>query len=105
MKNLLVTVISCLFLLSCNKTENQIKPTRDNKSFNMTVEIVTEKNIVQFCDNLGVSYHANGCAKYYPDKNECTIYVMPPRSVDDTELFAIVGHETWHCRFGEWHSY
>lgn len=105
MKKLLAISISCLFLFGCNKTENQIKPSQDVKSFTMTVEIVPEKEIVQFCDNLGVTYHANGCAKFYPNTKECTIYVIQPRSVDDTDRFALVGHETWHCRFGTWHSY
>lgn len=70
----------------------------------MTVEVIPEHKITEHCSNLGVTYDANGCTAYNLDTNSCTIYVVEPRSVDDTDRFAVIGHETWHCRYGRWHQ-
>jgi hypothetical protein len=95
-------------LAGCGEVANtfseKIVPTWDEKTFTMTVNIVPEKEITDFCTNLGVKYDANGCSSFNSQTKECVIYVVEPRHVDDTERFSVIGHETWHCRFGEWHQ-
>jgi len=104
MKKLLSLCI-LLSLVACSKLEtNEIKPTRDQEQFTMIVKIIPNENITEFCTNLGVQYDSNGCASYNLDTNECTIYVVKPRHTEDLERFAVIGHETWHCRFGKWHD-
>ena len=94
-----------MLVASCSKINNEpIVPTRDQEQFTMIVKIIPNDDITEFCNKLGVGYDANGCASYNLDTNECTIYVVTPRHVDDTERFAVIGHETWHCRFGKWHQ-
>ena len=106
---LLFALAISVALVGCNKLEvagsgETIKPTRDDRTFTMTVETIPAEQITQHCAKLGVSYDANGCSAFNLDTKHCTIYVVPPRGLDDTDRFSVVGHETWHCRFGEWHQ-
>lgn len=94
-------------LLSCGDSAfspEPIVPTRDDETFTMTVKVVPSGSIQERCSSLGVDYDANGCAAFDLDTKHCTIFVAAPRHVDDQERFAIIGHETWHCRFGRWHQ-
>ena len=107
MLRLAALAIPVLFLAGCLQSDTsgeKIVPTRDDKSFSMTVEIIPERDITEHCSKLGVKYDANGCAAFNLDTKHCTIYVVEPRHADDTERFAVIGHETWHCRFGQWHK-
>lgn len=92
--------------VACDKlsSNEKISPTRDDKTFTMTVETVPESKILDFCTGLGVEYKADGCAKFNLDTKECTIFVVEPGYVSDTAKFSVIGHETWHCRFGKWHQ-
>jgi hypothetical protein len=90
--------------LGVNGFNEKIKPTRDDKTFTMTVETIPASTITDHCSRLGVKYDANGCAAFNLDTKHCTIYVVEPRDAEDAERFAVIGHETWHCRFGEWHN-
>lgn len=104
---LLAALLTASFLVaSCDQLAagEKIEPTRDDKTFTMTVETIPENQITKFCSDLGVKYDANGCAAFNLDTKHCTIYVVEPRHADDVERFAVIGHETWHCRFGEWHK-
>jgi len=105
-KYLAAAVATLALLAACDNYSGQekIKPTRADKTFTMTVEVVPEKEMESHCSQLGVTYDANGCAAFNLDTKHCTIYVMEPRHVDDTERFAIIGHETWHCMNGRWHD-
>lgn len=105
----LASILTAVLAAGCDvnhsaDSPNDIVPTRDDKTFTMTVETVPADRITQRCVELGVKYEANGCASFNLDTKHCTIYVVPPRFENDKEWFAVVGHETWHCRFGEWHK-
>lgn len=100
-------LMSLLFLSACDKIvsiENKIQQTRDIETFMLTVKITDETKIKQVCSDLGVQYEANGCATYNFDTNHCVIYVMPQRYTEDSQRLEIIGHELWHCRFGQWHQ-
>jgi hypothetical protein len=100
--NLLLVLV---LLAGCDRLAVEpITPTRDDRTFTLTVDVIPEDEIVKHCSRLGVKYDANGCAAFNHDTKHCTIYVVAPRHVDDAERFSVIGHETWHCRFGEWHQ-
>ena len=100
-----LTTAMLLLLASCTDTpSNALHPTRDDKEFTMRVEIIDSDKITEKCTELGVQYESNGCASFNLDTKICTIYVMPLRSQDDTDRMTIIGHETWHCRYGNWHD-
>jgi len=40
----------------------------------------------------------------YPTDSGCVIYARTPRSVDDRERMAILGHELLHCYIGQYHT-
>lgn len=109
MRLLACVLVVIATLTACDKLETfgspePIVPKRDNPSFMMTVEIIPRDKIQNHCAELGVQYDANGCTAYYPDLNKCTIYVSAPKDMADDEAFRIIGHETWHCRFGAYHE-
>lgn len=94
-----------VFLVGCDVRQNEeLLQTRDDKTFTMTVELVSPEQIRSKCDALGVQYEANGCTAFNLDTKHCTIYVMPQRYAHDDERLTVIGHETWHCRFGKWHN-
>lgn len=102
-------LLAALFLVGCDRIEvngspERVVPTRDDRTFTMTIEVVPEDRINDRCHALGVMYEANGCASFNLITKSCTIYVVAPKTVDDVDHFAVIGHETWHCRFGEWHQ-
>lgn len=105
MKKILIAVLLTL-MVGCGDVgpTTKLKQTRNDKSFTMTVEIVEEDHITKVCDALGAGSDKNGCAAFDLDAKSCTIYVMPQRHAHDTERLALVGHETWHCRYGVWHD-
>ena len=43
---------------------------------------------------------AIGCARKYG--NVCEVHVMRPQ-IGYPQDFAVIGHEFWHCWFGEFH--
>jgi hypothetical protein len=105
----LIALLSILALSSCNNqtvygSREKLKHTRDDKTFTMTVELIDADKITEHCSNLGVPYEANGCTAFNLDTKHCTIYVSGQRFTHDEERLTIIGHETWHCRFGEWHD-
>lgn len=104
---LLLAIVSApALMVACgpNGSEQPLKQTRDDQTFTMNVQIVPESRIEQKCSDLGVKYEANGCAAFDIVTKVCTIYVMPQRYQQDTERLTIIGHETWHCRYGQWHD-
>ena len=104
---LVLSMLSLLIIAGCGQSTSfgeAIVPTRDDKTFTMTVEVIPEDKITQHCSDLGVKYDADGCAAFNLDTKHCTIYVVAPRGLDDVERMSVVGHETWHCRFGQWHQ-
>lgn len=105
MRLLIILLVSVFALASCDRFSQQpLTQTRDTKTFTMTVEVVPENQITEVCEKQGLDFKANGCAVYVPETNHCTIYVMPQRFVRDQERLTLIGHETWHCRFGQWHE-
>lgn len=104
MKKLFV-VLSLALLASCgDKPHESLKQTRDDPNFTVEWVMVDDGKIVQTCSDLGVKYEANGCNAFYPAQKKCVIYVMKQRFAEDTQRLAIIGHELWHCRYGEWHD-
>lgn len=102
---ILTILLSIIALVSCSKQDTTpLKQTRDDKTFTMIMEIVPQQKMTELCTKLGVQYEANGCASFNLDTKVCTIYVMPQRFQQDEERLAIIGHETWHCRYGKWHD-
>jgi hypothetical protein len=106
MRKLLLLHLLVIGLAACDQlnVNEQIKPTRDDATFTMTVEAMSADKITEHCSALGVQYDANGCAAFNLDTKHCTIYVVAPKHANDTEQFAVIGHETWHCRYGAWHE-
>lgn len=104
MKKLLTAMVAVALLVGCNNSEPPLKQTRDDSTFTMTVQLVTADKITQKCTELGVQYEANGCATFDTVEKHCVIYVAPQRYQQDEERLTIIGHETWHCRFGKWHD-
>jgi hypothetical protein len=101
----LIAMLVCLGLMSCGgNTEKPLKQTRDDKQFTMVVEIVQPQDINEKCNSLGSLGDVNGCAAFNLDTKVCTIYVMPQRFQQDEERLIIIGHETMHCRYGQWHD-
>lgn len=99
----------CLSLVACDKRQSlgfrePLKQTRDDKTFTMTLELVSDDRIVELCTSLGTKYKANGCTVFNLTTKHCTVYVAPQRFSLDEDRLAILGHEVWHCRFGEWHE-
>lgn len=103
---ILTILLPLAIIAGCDRLEvgEKITPTRDDKTFTMTVETIPSNRIEGHCTALGVKYEANGCAAFNLDTKHCTIYVVEPTHADDTARFAVIGHETWHCRFGQWHK-
>jgi hypothetical protein len=100
-----VALFFAALLASCMDTDpTPLKQTRDVDFFTTKIVNVEAHRIVDVCNKLGVPYEANGCAAYYPDKNHCVIYIMPQRFMHDSERLALIGHELWHCRYGQWHD-
>lgn len=104
--NKLFLLSLALLLASCdsNTPSAPIKQTRDDPVFTTELVIVPEHQIKKTCADLGVVYEANGCNAYYLDEKKCVIYVMPQRYPQDEQRLTIIGHELWHCRYGEWHD-
>lgn len=101
----LLAILSLALLASCGgESKSDLKQTRDDPYFLAEVVLIPAERIVEHCSNLGVKYEANGCTAFYPDQKRCIIYVMPQRFTEDKERLQIIGHELWHCRFGEWHD-
>lgn len=100
----LIAVLSLIAACGSGSSEQPLKQTRDDKTFTMNVVIVPEAQIQQKCSDLGVQYEANGCNAFDTVSKICTIYVMPQRFQQDTERLTIIGHELWHCRYGQWHD-
>ncbi len=84
--------------------KTELKQTRDEQNFSVDFRVVPEAKINKVCSELGVEYKANGCSTFNPKINLCTIYVVPITDVDDTKHLAVIGHELWHCRYGEFHE-
>ena len=42
-----------------------------------------------------------GFATWSPDRSECTIFVIDPKTEEDFETW---GHELGHCIYGHWHT-
>jgi hypothetical protein len=106
MKDYLAVSLTAVLLAACNPSSSELplKHTRDDKTFTMNVEIVADSQIEQKCSDLGVKYEANGCAAFDTVTKVCTIYVMGQRFQQDDDRLIIIGHETWHCRYGQWHD-
>lgn len=101
----LAILLSFLALAGCGDNKpTPLKQTRDDPNFTTEVVIVPENKINQLCTDLGVQYEANGCSAFYMPARKCIIYVMPQRFMYDKERLEIIGHELWHCRYGEWHD-
>lgn len=105
MKLILLTVL-IFSVASCtdNMQQEKITPTRNDKSFTMTVNFLPNDDIKDFCTKLGVSYEANGCTAFNLETKHCNIYVVEPKYVTDVERLRIMGHETLHCIYGKYHQ-
>jgi hypothetical protein len=101
----LLAIAALALLASCGDSNNQpLKQTRDDPKFSVELVIVPEHSIKKTCADLGVQYEANGCTAFHTPANHCVIYVMPQRFMHDEQRLSIIGHELWHCRYGEWHD-
>lgn len=95
-----------LFLLTgCDAVNKEpLKQTKDDQVFTVDLRVIPEIAVTELCTKLGVKYNANGCNSFNHTTKVCTIYVAAPRYVEDADRLAIIGHELWHCRFGEYHE-
>lgn len=100
----MLAMLSLVFLASCNNGPEELKHTRDDQKFSVELVIVPDNQITDTCSKLGVQYEANGCNAFYPNEKKCVIYVMKQRFMYDEERLKIIGHELWHCRYGQWHD-
>lgn len=104
MKIISTALVALALLVGCNSNEVPLKQTRDDNTFTMTVQLIDADKITDKCNSLGTTSDSNGCATFDTVSKVCTIYVMPQRYQQDEERLIIIGHETWHCRFGQWHD-
>lgn len=113
MKNILVGIaalvlIGLLFLLSINIQRPPIIETfdRTGEVIYLTVNLYDNqrdmvRDISKFLgydvdpDHLGISI-------YSPDDNQCMVFSLKPRYVDDERTLTL-GHEILHCIYGEVH--
>jgi hypothetical protein len=100
----LAILLSFLALSACDNSPKPLMHTRDDPNFTTEIVIVPDNKITETCNKLGVQYEANGCNAFYPVEKKCVIYVMPQRFMYDEQRLSIIGHELWHCRYGEWHD-
>ena len=52
-------------------------------------------------------YLIRGCSKWNDstaDVRVCNVYARLPKSENDTQAFATLGHEVMHCFEGNWHD-
>jgi hypothetical protein len=57
------------------------------------------------CESLSgrkTFFHIRGCAQR--NGKVCSIYAPAPRSEEDLQRFATLGHELLHCFDGNWHD-
>lgn len=102
---LVILIFTAILVSSCDKKPNfELAHTRNDPNFSVELILIDEGKIEQVCRDLGVQYEANGCAAFYSEQKLCKIYVQPQRYVNDAARLEIIGHELWHCRFGEWHD-
>ena len=64
----------------------------------ITVKVTEGEDIQTVC-----GIHKAGCAIINREGIICNIAVQPPRGLDDTERFAVIGKEFWHCVKGDYH--
>lgn len=106
MKSILLVIVLIFSVASCSESAHQekITPTRNDKSFTMTVNFIPNDEIKDFCSKLGVTYEANGCTAFNLETKHCNVYVAEPRYVSDNERMRVLGHETLHCVYGKYHE-
>ena len=100
----IISFLALFGLVSCNDGTRALKQTWEMDEFTTKVVLVREDRIQEVCSNLGVPYDANGCGAIDVSKKKCTIYVMPQRYQEDAQRLQIIGHEIWHCMYGQWHD-
>jgi hypothetical protein len=45
-----------------------------------------------------------GCSRWSTEQRRCEIYAPAPRTEQDLQRFATLGHELLHCFDGSWHD-
>ncbi len=103
MKRIILALTAALIACTPSGT-TPLKQTWEMMEFETKVVLVREDKIRQTCADLGVPYEANGCGAINYAKKQCTIYVMPQRWQEDAPRLQIIGHEIWHCMYGQWHD-
>jgi hypothetical protein len=84
-----------------------IKPTRDDRTFEVSVLLTTPERAAEICAGYGVNegFPASverGCTRFFPDEKRCEIVAPTPTHVDDSRT-TILGHELLHCVAGRYH--
>jgi hypothetical protein len=98
-------ILALMLLTGCDGSNNEaLKQTRDDQVFTVDLRVIPENTVSSFCGRLGVKYDSNGCNSFNYATKTCTIYVAKPKYVADSAKFSIIGHELWHCRFGQFHE-
>lgn len=111
MKVFAITAILMAALAGCAGTYGggygfePIRPTVYRNEFLVRIHIRTLKTIDAECLHQGViTVNAlAGCTKFDEAANRLDMWVVEPRSVDDIEGFAVIGHELWHGARGKFH--
>ena len=105
-KQLIAVSLTCLFILACTGIATKQDPvlqTRDDPTFTVTLVLMSQEAVTAKCASLGAP-EMKACNAFHLDKKHCTIYATPQRFAFDTERLETLGHELYHCRFGQWHD-
>ena len=97
-------VLASLLLSACAVERENLKQTRDIQAFTLVLQIVPKAEITVKCAALGVPYESQGCSSYNYFNNTCTIYAPKLGFVEDIDRLSTLGHELWHCKYGEFHE-
>ena len=95
-----------LLVFACTSVNNSRPPvlkTRDDPTFTVTLVLMSPEAVTVKCASLGVP-ERKACNAFTTGTKQCTIYAPPQRYAEDEERLETLGHELYHCRFGQWHD-
>ena len=103
MKRLVAAAMLALALPGC--ATNHMLADFEVEKIQVTLIVVEASTVSSICEVISnmPGTHQRGCSRWSKDKSSCEIYVTAPRSVEDRDRFATIGHEVWHCFRGHFH--
>lgn len=104
MKKFAVSLLASFAMFAHAAPLKQPTQSHDMPTFKMNVIVVEASQIESVCQKVTGDKGKVGCSKWDIENQECTIWVMPQRFLNDWENLGYVGHETMHCRYGHWHN-